>query len=744
MRFALLSVVFATLLGGQQAASISGFVTDAESGEALTGANVVLQGTHQGTAANLDGYYVLSNLAPGSHVLRVSYLGYATLDVEIAVSSGQAYRHNVELVPKSLEGETVEVTADREKFQRDITVSSVTLNPISLRSLPQLGEVDLFRAIQLLPGVRAQSEFSSGLIVRGGNSDQNLILFDGITVYNPSHLGGLFSTFITEGLREAELLKGAYPAEYGGRLSSVLDIHSKDGNSKQVAGSAEISLVAAKALIEGPLGSGGWLLTGRRTYLDQVLKALNSAAVIDFELPYYFYDLQGNLYQNFGANDRVSVSLYSGTDNLDWPEILAQINWGNQTVSTRWRHLFSTRLISTFMLADSRFETNFAFGGSGAAEFHNRIRDVSAKGDLTYFSSDQRSIKFGFETKAMDIHYLATFGSDTTALLNQAPLQTAIYYDDKWNFHRWVLRYGLRLNYYDLAREKVTLAPRLSAKYLLNTSSALNLSLGRYYQYIFTVNDEFNLQVINYWLAQDGSTPQQYSDQLILGYEYQGRGTYFSIEGYAKTMYNLQVFRDTRASFDEPGFGSTVGENFRSTDAVAWGGELFARKTRGRLTGYLGYTLSWVVKQIEGEPKYWANWDRRHEFKTSASWSLTPKWGLSSTFQVGMGYPYTRMLGTYLYYEPGLEDDLTIETLPGTRNNARLPAYHRLDLSLTRRLSGKRLAGELYINIINIYNHRNVLYVFWDTDELVTGKAAVKSELKMFPIIPSLGIRLSF
>ncbi|MEE9162344.1 MAG: hypothetical protein V3U35_05170, partial [Candidatus Neomarinimicrobiota bacterium] len=250
--------------------------------------------------------------------------------------------------------------------------------------------------------------------------------------------------------------------------------------------------------------------------------------------------------------------------------------------------------------------------------------------------------------------------------------------------------------------------------------------------------------VINYWLAQDGSQPLQYSDQVILGYEIQGRTYRLSLEGYAKTMNNLQVFRDTRASFDDTTAGSTANELLRPTDAVSWGGEIFGQKTRGNLTGNVSYTLSWVVKEIEGEPKYWANWDRRHEFKTTASWQFHPKWGLSATFQLGTGYPYTRMLGTYIYYEPGLVKNVTIEQLPGTRNNARLPDYHRLDMSLTRRLKGKRLRGEAYINIINIYNHRNVLYIIWDTDELVIGRPAEKSELKMFPIIPSFGFRFSF
>lgn len=744
MKPALILCLLPLLALGQPAATIAGFVTDIESGEALAGANVILKATHLGTAANFDGYYVINNVAPGADTLLVSYIGYTMEAIEIAAGPGQTIRQNVEMTPEVLTGETIEIFADREKFQREIAVSRVSVNPVKLRTLPQMGEVDLFRAIQLLPGVRAQSEFSSGLIVRGGNTDQNLILFDGITVYNPSHLGGLFSTFITEGLREAELVKGAYPAEFGGRLSSVLDIRSKDGNSKRVSGSTEVSMVASKALIEGPLYKGGWFIAGRRTYLDQVLKLLKDAGATDFELPYYFYDLQGNLYQNIGQSDRVSLSLYVGDDNLDWPDFLVDVNWGNRTISARWRHLFGTRLISTFMAADSRFTTYFALGGSDNLRSSNHIRDRTAKGDLTYFYRDNRLIKFGFELKDLDLRYLGLFDVDTLQDVHQEPLQTALYFDDKWNFHRWVIRYGLRFNYYSQAKPKVTYAPRFAAKYLLNEHSAVNLSLGRYYQYIFTVNDEYNLQVINSWIAQDESVPVQSGDQIILGFELRGDSHSLSLEGYAKTMNNLLVYREQRAAFDESLIGETISDYFRPTDAVAWGLELFGQRRRGRLTGNFGYVLSWVVKRIADEPRYWANWDRRHELKTSANWRINRKWTLGASFQVGNGFPYTRMMGTYVYYEPGLAQRITIQTIPGTRNNARLPNYHRLDVSLTRTLTGKHLVGEWYINIINLYNHRNVFAIIWDTNELTRGVPAEKIELKMFPIIPSLGVRLSF
>ncbi|MBC8214156.1 MAG: TonB-dependent receptor [Candidatus Marinimicrobia bacterium] len=739
-----LITILATFGFSTSLTTISGFITDAESGEALIGANVFLKNTNYGTAANTDGYFVINSVKQGDYILQTSYLGYEFKEIPINITSNKNTRIDVELKSKMIEGEAVEVTAEKKKFQREILTSRITINPLKLRKLPQMGETDLFRTIQMLPGIRSQSELSSGLIIRGGNTDQNLILYDGITVYNPSHLGGVFSNFITEGVHEAELVKGAYPAQYGGRLSGVLDIRSKYGNSKKFAGSVEISLISSKALIEGPIGKGGFLLTARRTYIDKMIEIMNNAKIIDFTFPYYFFDFQGNIFQDFTENDRVSFSIYSGDDKFDWPEILMGFNWGNRTISARWRHLFNEKLFSNFLIADSRFWINMDMGGFLKED--DDIVDRTAKGDLTYFVSDNNQLKFGVELKDLEIHYLATFNdSIEIAEIHQTPIYGAIYYNQKLNYHPWVFQVGFRWNYYDWAEEPLTNTSRFSVKRLVTDNSAFSFSVGRYYQHIFTMNDEYSIQIINAWIAQDKTVPTQYGDQAILGFEYFSYNYNFTAEFYAKTMNNLLVYKEDRASMDDnSGFDNpTVSDMFTPSDAVAWGAEFMVEKKVGSVTGNISYTHSYVVKEIADEPKYWANWDRRHEFKSMVNWEINKKWSLGSVFQFGDGYPYTKMLGTYPYWEPGNEDP-TYQQIPGTRNNERLPNYHRLDVSLTRHFTNSWFDGDFYLNIINIYNHRNIEGVYWDTDSLDDGEPAEKDELKMLPILPTIGFRINF
>jgi hypothetical protein len=734
--------ILLNLISAQTSFLVSGFVTDKNSGEALVGANVMIKDTDFGSATNSEGYYIIQNIPIGTHFLVSTYLGYEQTIKEIINADGQNVRVDLELAPQTIQSETVEVRAEREKFKKEIGISRISVNPMKLRKLPQMGESDIFRAIQMLPGVRSQSELSSGLIIRGGNTDQNLILYDGITVYNPSHLGGVFSNFVTEGIREAELVKGAYPAEYGGRLSGVLDIHSKYGNSKKITGSAEVSLISSKALIEGPIRKGGFLLTARRTYIDKMLEVMESSGMIDFTFPYYFYDFQGNIYQDLTKNDRVSLSIYTGNDKFDWPDLLMGFEWGNRTISYRWRHLFSEKLFSNFMVADSRFWINVDMGGFMKED--DDIVDRTVKGDLTYFASEYNQIKFGFETKDLDISYLATFNDTITiAEIKQKPVYGALYYDQKLNLHPWIIQFGVRADYYDKSEEKFSFAPRFSVKRLMSDNLALTFSTGRYYQHLFTMNDEYNIQIINAWIAQDESVPAQYGDQAILGAEYSSHKYNFTAEFYAKSMNNLLVYKENRATMDDnDGFDNpTVSDMFTPSDAVAWGAEFMFEKKVGKLTGNVSYTHSYVVKSIADEPNYWANWDRRHEFKSMVNWEISKKWNMGSTFQYGNGYPYTKMLGTYPYWEPGMEDP-AYQQIPGTRNNEQLPNYHRLDVSITRHYENQWFGGDFYLNIINIYNHRNVEGITWvegDEEDIF-----VEEELKMLPILPTLGFRINF
>jgi len=724
--------------------SIHGTITDAASGEYIYGANVVLIGTRIGTVSNIEGFYSIPKVVQGQYALLITFIGYARFEKIINVQPGYMGLENVELVMEDLKGREVVVTDEKSEFEKTIKTSTVSVNPVKIKTLPQIGEVDLFRALQFLPGVMSPNDYSSGLVVRGGNTDQNLILLDGITVYNPSHLGGFFSTFITDGLREAELIKGGYSAEFGGRLSSVLDIKTKDGNNKHIAGSGEISLISSKMLLEGPTANGGWLFAVRRTYIDKALDGARKIGITDFDFPYYFYDIQANLYQDLTPNDRLRVSAYYGNDVLDWEAATAFIDWGNSTFSSRWRHLFSDRLFSTFMVARSKFKANFNIGGDDALKGVDKVRDLTLKGDLTYFRTENHEIDFGAELKDLSVEFLQTFDDRELIRVIQKPIFSAAYINSKWISGSWIFQTGLRSTYYNNAVDKLTFSPRLSVKKLLNPLTALNFSMGRYFQYIFTFNDEFSFTIIDQWFALDESVPMQYADQIMFGFETKlSENTNFTIEPYYKKMHNLLVGRPQVATFDEQIINPTVRDVFTPTDAEAFGVEFFLEKSSGRLNGNLSYTHSYVIKQIENEPKYWANWDRRNVFKGVLNFHKSEKTVFGISWTYSSGHPFTQQIGTYPYWEPGYTIP-DYQLIPGTRNNARLPFSNRIDFSVTRHKRFDSWSLDYYFQVVNVLNRKNIFTVFWDTNEVEKGRPPERKDLQMFPLIPTFGIRADF
>ena len=354
MRCFLIILILITQLGAQSTI-ISGFISDSSSGEALIGANVILQETGKGMATDINGYYIIQDIVPGNYVLMVSYVGFSLRKEKLTISDRQSIKLNIALSEEVVELSQVEVTAEQIQRKANIQPSKINLSPRMMKAAPALAEPDLFRTIQALPGVLTTSEFSTGFVIRGGNTDQNLILLDGVTVYNPSHLGGIFSNFIVDGVKEAELIKGAYNAEYGGRLSAVLNIISREGNQKKFEGKANLSLLSAQATLEGPFYKGAWVLSGRRTYFDQIFK--NNPNIP----PYYFYDIQSHVYSDITPKDRLSVSFYNGIDDLLFGTFGLAGRWGNNTLSAQYRRVFSEKLIAATSLPSPSTITLLSF-----------------------------------------------------------------------------------------------------------------------------------------------------------------------------------------------------------------------------------------------------------------------------------------------------------------------------------------------------------------------------------------------
>jgi hypothetical protein len=473
--------------------AVSGFVRDASNGEPLAYANVYLDKTDFGAATSDKGYYYIGSVPAGTYELVASFIGFATVRRRLSIGSGQTVKANIELPAGTIEVGEVKVTADRARFEREVEVSAVRLDARRLQLVPRVGgEVDLFRTIQSLPGVVTTSDFSNRLYIRGGSPDQNLVLLDGITLYNPSHLFGMFSPFIPEAVSNVTLLAGGFPARYGNRLSSVLDVTTKEGNAKRYTGDGSVSMLAAKAQVEGPLPRGSFLVAGRRTYLPDLLLATFDVKGVG----YYFYDLMGKVNFEPWPDSRFTLAGIGAQDVLDFwdPDnraaLDARLRWGNRGISARWNRVFTPVLYGEVMAAWSNFHTDFRvkFGAPDSALMKAEIADLMTRTAMTWYAADEHTVDFGVDARC-DWEYMrfsyGKLGFDTTN--NYWPV--GVYADEKWEVvaDKLYLKPGLRLSYYSMGN-RFSPEPRASVKYRPAANTAFSAAIGRFTQPAVTLN----------------------------------------------------------------------------------------------------------------------------------------------------------------------------------------------------------------------------------------------------------------
>ena len=775
MRYFIFILFLITHLGAQSTI-ISGFISDSSSGEALIGANVILQETGQGMATDMNGYYVIQDILPGDYVLMVSYVGFSLRKEKLTINEGESIKLNIALLEEVVELSQVEVTAEQLQRKANIQPSKINLSPRMMKAAPALAEPDLFRTIQALPGVLTTSEFSTGLVIRGGNTDQNLILLDGVTVYNPSHLGGIFSNFIVDGVKEAELIKGAYNAEYGGRLSAVLNIISREGNQKKFEGKANLSLLSAQTTLEGPFYKGAWVLSGRRTYFDQIFK--NNPNIP----PYYFYDIQSHVYSDITAKDRLSLSFYNGIDDLLFGTFGLAGRWGNSTLSTQYRRVFSEKLIGNFLYANSLFFTEFGLGGSNGLNSDNQIDDATVAVNFSWFKSSENTVKFGAQLKNLGFLYTNTFGDSLQFKIETKPKEFASYAKLKYSpSEKFILEPGVRINMYNVYSDSIFPDLRLGMKYLLNDDRYLNFSLGNYHQFIATFQDDYNPTILDQWIAVDNSIAPAKSSQIVLGYEEYLNNLYkFQVEGYYKDIKNLFTFEESRATTDEAVSDSVLSDIVTPSNGYAYGLELFAQKMSGRLSGWLAYTFSVSRKSMNSifydkSEEYYNSWDRTHSFSALGNYIFNNKWDMNWKLSLQSGQAYTPIIGYYNQILPESPDEV-FRTIPGTRNSARYSPYSRLDLGFVyhTKIFGSKM--DIYVQIINVFNRKNTFRKSysvgstyngidddgdWDeekhdsngngepdvgevnVDEADEGRLQV-NDISLFPIIPTIGFSWEF
>jgi hypothetical protein len=752
--------------------TLSGYIKDAGSGEELIGAAIVIDRSGKGTVSNQYGFYSLS-LLPGSYQIKFSFIGYNSQ--ELLVSLDHNSKLDIELFEMLTQLEEVTVFAEGRKAHIKKAEMGVNKLPIkSIKRIPALmGEIDVIKAIQLLPGVQASSEGASGFSVRGGNPDQNLILLDEATVYNASHLMGFFSVFNNDAVKDVKLYKGDIPVEYGGRLSSLLDVRMKEGNMKKFSASGGIGTISSRLTIEGPVikNKTSFLLAGRRTYADIFLPFAKDQDVRDSDL--FFYDLNGKVNHIFNDKNRLFVSAYGGRDVFANP--FARMAFGNQTYSLRWNHLFSDRLFSNFTIIHNRYDYELGTPEGDANSFiwQSRIKDYSAKADLSYFITPEHTFKFGLISTYHDFMPGSARGLGDQALFTEYilpsnySLENGIYASAESSLgERWNLRYGVRFSsihnmgeatvynfnqQYEAVDSSVYsrgdffnswsgLEPRFAVSFLLGENSSLKASYSRTRQYIHLAQNSTAGTPLDIWFPSSPNVRPQVSDQVAAGYfrNLWNDKLEFSIEAYYKQMNNTIDFRDHANLI----LNRYMEGELRIGSARSYGLELLIRKDQGDLSGWISYTYSNTRREVEeinnGNP-YAAPYDKPHDLAIVMNYEISSRLWVSANWVYSSGLPVTFPTGRFEYMG-------SIAPVYSERNAYRMPNYHRLDASISFRSKekeGRRWRSEWIFSVYNAYARKNAWAINFVQDE--SNPSVTHAEMTyLFSVIPAITYNFKF
>jgi hypothetical protein len=754
---ALALALLAAMAGGASSLPIRGFAVDATSAEPLPVANVWLEGTGRGTAANLDGYFVINDLEPGRYAIQVSYVGYHTARREVEVTRTLMEPIKIELLPEAVQLDVVEIVANEETATEERLsprVSTVPVDGLTIRSMPSLmGEMDILRAVQTIPGVKASSDLSSAPYIRGGSPDQTLILMDRNVVYNPSHLFGLFSTFNADAVKRLDLMKGGFPAEYGGRSGSVLDVITNEGNRRETKGLLSLGIISARGALEGPLpdGRGSFALSARRTYFEPILEALRD--VYDTDIPdYYFYDANGKVNLDLSQKTTITTAGYLGNDVMtaefgDTDERIGiRMAWGNRSITGRLRHVLSQNLFLSIGGAVSRYRSNWSFDTDDVLleEAANTLHDQSLQADLEILGHDRHRVKAGICFNNYDIDFFDRSEDVTWVSVDTSTINLSAYLQDTWRLGPLVeIQPGIRA-YYHQAGKHYRVDPRLSLVYHHGPEMRFKLSVGRYTQWINVITFGEGFSNFDIWIPVDASVKPTYTNQTVLGFEYDPReDLQFTTEAYYTDMRNLTTFDLLSDQGDVATDAFVTGRGF------AYGLEWMVRRNMGRTTGWIGYSLSWTRRQFPGTyvnngQWFYPRWDRRHDFIVVANRALSHRWDLSGSWRYNTGQGFTQGLGLYTLREPGVPPDWMFGdgrvVLPGSMNNYRFPADHRLDVTATYNHTFFGLPAKLNLSVYNVYSRRSYWIRYFDTQE----NPVEVSDLKLLPIVPLISYEVRF
>lgn len=764
----------------QDKVTLNGYVKDAANGEELIGVTVYIPSLQAGTVTNDYGFYALT-VPRGAYEVRFSYIGYKedvrSLDLRADVSLNVEMQSDAQLMQ--------EVVIEERPLDENVVavqMSKNTLNMNQVKKLPALfGEIDIIKNIQMLPGVISAGEGTSSFFVRGGSADQNLILIDEAPVYDPSHLFGLFSVFNADVIKDSELYKGGIPARFGGRLSSILEVRTKDGNNKAFDVTGGIGLLASRVAIEGPIvkEKSSFIVSGRRSYVDLFLKAANEDNLV------HFYDINAKVNWRSTNNNRFFAAFYNGRDVFKFDDNFG-FEWGNMTGTFRWNHLFNERLFSNTSIIVSNFDYKLELKDAVQGfRWISNLQEFSFKNDLSYSLNSRNELSFGYHLTGRrfspgEISPNST-GSifQTVTLQHMYALDHGLYVSNLHNLSdRVTLDYGVRLSifqnigpgevylyedpqdnidivrtdtlHYDnweTIRNYVNLEPRFSVRYLLKEGQSLKFSYNRMVQNTHLISAATAPVPFNTWNPSNYYLKPQIADQVAAGYfrNFKDNAYEFSAEAYYKDMSNVTDFADNAELF----FNEDLSTEYRQGRAWAYGLEFMLNKNAGKLRGLVSYTWSKSMRKVEGVNlghEFRANHDRRNVVNIQAAYDLNDKWVFGGTFTYSTGRPLTLPAGKYEYgnYNPDVLSE---------RNGYLLPAFHRLDLSVTlnpRKNATRNWKGQWVFSLYNVYNQKNPFTIYTrtkqDEDGNIIGDGSEKEArlIYLFPILPSVTYNFKF
>jgi hypothetical protein len=771
----LFSVLLCGMVCAQNRYTINGYVRDSATGETIIGASVTVNSLSKTITTNQYGYYSIT-LEEGDYTLSVTHISYFTNSANISLKEN--LKLDILLAPKSSAiSEVVVFSRKKDANVKSAQMGKIDLSIEQIKNIPAfMGEVDILKTLQLLPGVRNAGEGNAGFYVRGGGPDQNLIMLDDAVVYNTGHLFGFFSIFNSDAIKNTTLIKGGMPAQYGGRLASVLDIAMKDGNSNKVGVEGGIGAIASRLSVQGPIikDKASFMISGRRTYVDALAKPFISKGSDFYGSGYYFYDFNAKVNYRFSPKDRLYLSGYFGRDVFTFHNARrsfnARIPWGNSTATLRWNHVFGPKLFSNTTLVYNDYK--FSFGAAQndfELQLSSGIRDGNAKIDFDYYPSPRHKVKFGGQTTYHKFIPNVVNGRQDSVVFDppnedvKYALENGVYIQDDWDIsNRLKINYGLRWSSFsqigpytkfvrdqnqntldsthygsfETIRNYQGLEPRATFRYGINDRTSVKGSVTRNFQFIHLVSNSGTTLPTDLWVPSTFRVRPQISWQYAAGLfkNFQDNQYETSVEVYYKSMQNQIEYKEGYTpGLTDPEHDFVFGKGW------AYGTELFINKVRGRLTGWIGYTLSWTWRQfpaLNGGEKFPAKYDRRHDMSVVATYELSPKWKVGAVFVYGTGSATS--LPERFYIVNGV---LTQEY--SKVNQYRLDAYHRVDLSATympARFKNKKIKSYWVFSIYNVYSRLNPYFIYYDqTGNPFDGSLKVEArQVSLFPILPSV------